>query len=218
MEAVDKAFARGYFDEVLACKYLVQRLLEGEGVELREKMPVKSLPSYWDKVKINKNREVDKINEGTLAGKLKYLDDLRRQQNNKEVTLAEAKSILRHAQDLKCNSNAKSRANFAANAHFEDDAAGSSWFGYEKGFQIASVPSHPEGNDANMALVLENVSDNEKSGANQNVHLHQSDPGPVLVSAWSRPEGVTGIKDDGCSLHRHHLHGRVERVGIHSFL
>ena len=59
---------------------------------------------------------MDKINEGTLAGKLKYLDDLRRQQNNKEVTLAEAKSILRHAQDLKCNSNAKSRANFAANA------------------------------------------------------------------------------------------------------
>ena len=201
MEAIDKAFARGYFDEVLACKYRVQRLLEGEGVELREKMPVKSLPSYWDRVKINKNSEVDKINEGTLAGKLKYLDDLRRQQNNKEVTLAEAKSILRHAQDLKCNSNAKSRANFAANAHFEDDAAGSSWFGYEKGFQIASVPSHPEGNDANMALVLENVSDNEKSGANQNVHLHQSDPGPVLVSAWSQPEGVAGIKDDGYSLY-----------------
>jgi len=43
--------------------------------------------------------------------------------------------------------------------------------------------------------------DNEKSGANQNVHLHQSDPGPVLVSAWSQPEGVAGIKDDGYSLY-----------------
>jgi len=198
--AIDKAFARGYFDEILACKYRLQRLLEGEGVESQGNAKVTSLPSYWDPVKVNRNPEVDKINQGTLAGRMRHLEDLRRRQDDVAGALSDAKSILRHAHELKCGDDSKrTRTNFVLNAHFEE-GEGQSWLAFEKGFRVERAASHPEGMDGN-SLVLENTGDGEKSGANQVVQLHQSEAAPILVSAWSRPEGVSGGEDDGYSLY-----------------
>ena len=92
--AIDKAFARGYFDEILACKYRLQRLLEGEGVESQGNAKVTSLPSYWDPVKVNRNPEVDKINQGTLAGRMRHLEDLRRRQDDVAGALSDASRSL----------------------------------------------------------------------------------------------------------------------------
>ena len=197
-EVIDKAFARGYFDEILACKYRVQKLLLAEGAEMRHSAVV-SLPSYWDNVKINKNAEVEKIRDGTLAGKLNYLDNLRKQQHSMVETLEVSRSILAYAQDLKCGTKSRKRVNFVQNAHFEEDM-GSSWFKFEKGFELAHVQSHTEGSDG-KSLVLTNLNEHEKSGASQNVNLHQTEAAPVLVRAWSKSEGVSGIKDPGYSLY-----------------
>ena len=201
LKAIDTAFLRGYSDEILACKYRLQKHLEAEGFQ-SQMLQVTSLPSYWDSLHINRNAEVDKIKKGTLAGKLNDYAEMQSSQKAIHETYLAAKTMLKLAPKTKCAERVRMRsANAVKNGHFEEDAA-STWFSFESGYTIKSIP--PRTGTVSLSgksLFLENADASKSSGAVQLVRLHQKEASPVLIMGWSKAINMSGSKDSGYSLY-----------------
>jgi len=76
-------------------------------------------------------------------------------------------------------------------------AASSAWKPYGKGFEPVSGIRHSGARSIRCA----NAKQGERSGASIDIRLDQRVAAPVLVTGWSRAEGVSGAPDDDYSLY-----------------
>ena len=71
------------------------------------------------------------------------------------------------------------------------------WKAYGLGYQLDSKVAH----QGTRSLRCVNSTHGEKRGAQFNCVLDQPTPMPVVITGWSRPEGVDGIPDSDYSLY-----------------
>ena len=71
------------------------------------------------------------------------------------------------------------------------------WHGYEGGF----LSRQGEGRGGSVAVTCQNQTASGKAGASQTLELNRTEAAPLVVSGWSRAEGVSGAPDSGYSIY-----------------
>lgn len=85
------------------------------------------------------------------------------------------------------------------NGGFETTAGqqAAQWSPYEQGYQLSSSVFH----SGKVSAQCVNTAATDRRGASVRLQLNQTVAQPILVSGWSRAEGVSGLADDGYSLY-----------------
>ena len=85
------------------------------------------------------------------------------------------------------------------NGGFEGGGANSlpNWTAYEGGYDVDRNVKH----NGNLSLRLDNSNSVSQKGASQTVALNQTEPTPIQLSAWSKAEGITGVKNNDYALY-----------------
>jgi len=73
----------------------------------------------------------------------------------------------------------------------------SGWVPWQSGFRMAPG----EGREGSLAAVCQRQAGSEQFGLGQSVTLDRTNPTPILFSAWSKAEGVSGSADSGYALY-----------------
>jgi len=203
-KAINLAFKHAYFNEILLWKYKIEKELKMQvGADSRPVLlagHVLSKPSYWDSEK-----EMEDIQQGTLAGKLARLARLEESVQETRVKEQKMTALLATANEAPCPPFSGPRAGEQAtpislveDGSFENE--GASWHPYGKGFKLDSPAPRP-GTSSELAAYMYNEADSESSGAMQVVHLRQEVPAPVLIRAWSKAVGVQGSNANDYALY-----------------
>jgi hypothetical protein len=118
--------------------------------------------------------------------------------NNQANTLRR-KTVRKDLPVVSASAASPSRANLLADPGFEriSSKSASDWLPFERGYR-ADSGVHRSGR---QSLRCDNASPDEKRGAVYALTLNQKEPGPLLVSGWSRARNVSGTPDSDYSLY-----------------